>query len=37
MKLVDLAIITKSKIEKGDKNLEINSAAGLDIAEKGQI
>ncbi|MGI8639257.1 MAG: UDP-3-O-(3-hydroxymyristoyl)glucosamine N-acyltransferase [Pyrinomonadaceae bacterium] len=37
MKLSILAEKTFSSIEQGDKNLEINSAAGLDIAEGGQI
>ncbi len=37
MKLSELTEKTDSKIEQGDENLEINSAAGLDIAEAGQI
>jgi len=37
MKLSDLAEITNSIIEQGNTDLEIESAAGLDIARRGQI
>ncbi len=37
MKLSELAKKTDAKIETGDGNLEINAAAGLDIAEKNEI
>ena len=37
MKLSTLAKETFSRIIQGDENLEINGAAGLDIAESGQI
>ena len=37
MKLSTLAEKTFSTIEQGDENLEIDGAAGLDIAENGQI
>ncbi len=37
MKLSELAEKTFAVIEQGDGNLEIKSAAGLDIAERGQI
>ncbi len=37
MKLHELAAQTFANIEQGDPNLEILSAAGLDIAEKGDI
>lgn len=37
MKLFELAEKTFSKIEKGDPDLEIESAAGLGIARKGEI
>lgn len=37
MKLSKIAEITNSKIEQGDENLEINAAAGLDIAAPGEI
>jgi len=37
MKLLELAEKTFSVIEQGDKDLEITGAAGLDIAEKGQV
>jgi len=37
MKLSDLAEKTKSTIESGDPNLEIDAAAGLDIAQSGEI
>lgn len=37
MKLSELAEKTLTVIEQGDVNLEIESAAGLDIAERGQI
>lgn len=37
MKLSELAEKTFSKIEQGDENTEIKGAAGLDIAENGQI
>jgi UDP-3-O-[3-hydroxymyristoyl] glucosamine N-acyltransferase len=37
MKLSELAKKTSSKIETGDENLIITSAAGLDIAQPGQI
>ncbi len=37
MKLSILAEKTFSRIVRGDENLEIESAAGLDIAERGQI
>ncbi|MEP6904261.1 MAG: UDP-3-O-(3-hydroxymyristoyl)glucosamine N-acyltransferase [Actinomycetota bacterium] len=37
MKLIQLAEKTFSTIEQGDENLEIFSAAGLDIAEIGEV
>jgi UDP-3-O-[3-hydroxymyristoyl] glucosamine N-acyltransferase len=37
MKLSDLAERTNSIIEQGDANLEIESAAGLDIARAGEV
>lgn len=37
MKLAELAKKTLTIIEQGDKNAEITGAAGLDIAESGQI
>lgn len=37
MKLNELAKATFAEIETGDENLEISGAAGLDIAENGQI
>jgi UDP-3-O-[3-hydroxymyristoyl] glucosamine N-acyltransferase len=37
MKLAELAEQTFSVIEQGEENLEINSAAGLDIAQTGEI
>ena len=37
MKLSELAEATFSTIERGDKDLEINAAAGLDIAVSGEI
>ncbi len=37
MKLSELAKLTDAKIEFGEESLEIESAAGLDLAEKGQI
>ena len=37
MKLQDLADQTNSTIESGDPNLEINAAAGLDLAKAGEI
>ncbi len=37
MKLKDLAAQTFANIEQGDENLEIISAAGLDIANSGEI
>ncbi len=37
MKLSELAEKTFSTIERGDADLEINSAAGLDIAGEGQV
>jgi UDP-3-O-[3-hydroxymyristoyl] glucosamine N-acyltransferase len=37
MKLSELAEKTYSKIEQGDADLEINSAAGLDIAAAGDV
>ncbi len=37
MKLSDLAELTHSKIELGDENLNINAAAGLDLAQSGEI
>jgi UDP-3-O-[3-hydroxymyristoyl] glucosamine N-acyltransferase len=37
MKLSELAEKTFSTVERGDANLEIISAAGLDIAENGQV
>ena len=37
MKLSELAEKTSAIIERGDENLEIGGAAGLDIAEAGQI
>ncbi len=37
MKLSELAEATNTKIETGEKNLEIKSAAGLDLAANGQI
>lgn len=37
MKLFEIAVKTDTKIEKGAENLEIESAAGLDLAENGQI
>lgn len=37
MKLIELAEITDSKIEQGEADLEINSAAGLDIAKTGEV
>jgi len=37
MKLNELAEQTFSKIEQGDENIEITSAAGLDIARAGEI
>ncbi len=37
MKLSELAEKTFAVVEKGDENLEAESAAGLDIAESGQI
>ena len=37
MKLSDLAERTNSIIEQGDANLEIESAAGLDIAQAGEV
>src|SRR5262245_61936954 len=37
MKLAELAEKTFSTIERGDPEMEIASAAGLDIAESGQV
>ncbi len=37
MKLSDLAEMTESVIERGAPDIEINSAAGLDIAAEGEI
>lgn len=37
MKLKDLAERTFSRIEQGDENAEIKAAAGLDIAENGDV
>jgi UDP-3-O-[3-hydroxymyristoyl] glucosamine N-acyltransferase len=37
MKLVDLAQKTFSKIESGDPELEIEAAAGLDLAKAGEV
>ena len=37
MKLSELAKAVFAEIERGDENLEITGAAGLDIAERGQI
>jgi UDP-3-O-[3-hydroxymyristoyl] glucosamine N-acyltransferase len=37
MKLSELAELTGATIERGDAELEIESAAGLDLAENGQI
>lgn len=37
MKLSELAKATNTRIENGEGNLEIESAAGMEIAEKGQI
>jgi UDP-3-O-[3-hydroxymyristoyl] glucosamine N-acyltransferase len=37
MKLSELAVITNSTVEQCDADLEIESAAGLDIAGRGQI
>ncbi len=37
MKLSELAETTASRIEKGDEDLEIKAAAGLDIAKKGEV
>jgi UDP-3-O-[3-hydroxymyristoyl] glucosamine N-acyltransferase len=37
MKLSELAEKTLTVVEQGDENLEITSAAGLDIAERGQV
>src|SRR5688572_5153853 len=37
MKLFELAEATNSTIENGDKELEITGAAGLDIAQLGEI
>jgi len=37
MKLAELAEKTFSTVERGDANLEITGAAGLDIAESGQV
>ncbi|MFN3329346.1 MAG: LpxD N-terminal domain-containing protein, partial [Pyrinomonadaceae bacterium] len=37
MKLSELAKLTFSIIEQGDENLEINGAAGLNIAKEGEI
>jgi UDP-3-O-[3-hydroxymyristoyl] glucosamine N-acyltransferase len=37
MKLSELAEKTFAVVEQGDENLEIESAAGLDIAENGQV
>ena len=37
MKLTKLAEITNAKLELGDENTEINAAAGLDIAQNGEI
>jgi len=37
MKLTILAEKTFSKIEQGDADLELTGAAGLDIAESGQV
>lgn len=37
MKLHELAAQTFANIEQGDENLEISSAAGLDLAEAGEI
>jgi UDP-3-O-[3-hydroxymyristoyl] glucosamine N-acyltransferase len=37
MKLFELAELTNAKIERGDADLEIESAAGLDLAKSGQI
>ena len=37
MKLSEIATAVFAEIERGDENLEITGAAGLDIAERGQI
>ena len=37
MKLFELAAATNSTIERGEKELEISSAAGLDIAQAGDV
>lgn len=37
MKLSELAELTNARIERGDADLEIRSAAGLDLATSGQI
>src|SRR5688572_28569595 len=37
MKLSDLAEATNSTIERGDGDLEISGAAGLDIARPGEV
>jgi UDP-3-O-[3-hydroxymyristoyl] glucosamine N-acyltransferase len=37
MKLIELAELTFSTIEKGDENLEITAAAGLDLAQTGEV
>ncbi len=37
MKLSELAKAVFAEIERGDENLEITGAAGLDIAERGQV
>ena len=37
MKLAELADATLSTIERGDRDLEISAAAGLDIAQAGEI
>ncbi len=37
MKLSDLAIATDSTVERGDEDMEITGAAGLDIARPGEV